>query len=221
MFRNRTDAGERLVPALQHLKSSHPIVLALPRGGVPIGAIVAAALGASLDLILVRKIGAPGNPELAAGAVVDGGAPVTVLNDDVVRLMQISEDYLAEETDRQLKEIERRRGIYLGDRPRPQIQGRTVIVIDDGIATGATVRAALRAVRKANPDRLILAVPVASSDVIAALRPLADETICLESPDFLGAIGPYYLDFSQVGDSDVQAVVRRFPVAAEVQTDAG
>ncbi len=221
MFRNRTDAGERLAPALQHLKGRHPVVLALPRGGVPIGAIVADALDAPLDLVLVRKIGAPGNPELAAGAVVDGTAPVTVLNQDVVDLMRISDSYLAEETDRQLKEIARRRQVYLGDRPRPQIEGRTVIVIDDGIATGATVRAALQAVRKANPDHLVLAVPVASPDVIASLRTLADETVCLETPEFLGAIGAYYLDFRQVSDNDVKDVLERFPAPSEERTDAG
>ena len=216
MFRDRLDAGRQLAAALRHLKGKRPIVLALPRGGVPIGAEVAQALEAPLDLILVRKIGAPGCPELAAGAVVDGGEPVSVFNEDVVRSLGISDAYLAEQTKQELKEIERRRQIYLGDRSRPEVEGQRVIVVDDGIATGATVRAALQATRQSNPAYLVLGVPVASPDIIESLRPLADEIARVATPEFLGAVGAYYVDFRQVSDSDVKAALDHSAVPAKL-----
>ena len=211
MFRDRVDAAERLVPALMHLKGQAPTVLALPRGGVPIGAVLAKALDAPLDILLVRTIGVPGQPELAAGAVVDGESAETVLNDDVVRLLDISDQYIEDETRRQLAEIERRRGIYLHGRARSHVAGRTAIVVDDGIATGATVRAALHAARRGNPQRLVLAVPVAAADTMAALRPLVDEAICLKIPTLLGAISGFYLRFPQVTDGEVEATLRQYP----------
>ena len=165
-FTDRTDAGRRLAKALAPYKKERPVVLALPRGGVPVAAEVATALDAPLDLILVRKIGVPFQPELAMGAVVDGVEPVIVRNEDVIQLSGVSETDFNTIRDEQLAEIERRRKLYLGDRPHPKTSGRTVIVVDDGIATGATTRAALHAIRMRKPSKLVLAVPVAPTDTL-------------------------------------------------------
>jgi len=210
-FKNRTEAGRRLAAALGAYRAQDPIVLALPRGGVPVAAEVAAALAAPLDLILVRKIGVPFQPELAMGAIVDGGAPIVVRNEDVIRHAGIDEATFEAVCDAESAEIERRRKRYLGDRDHPQIAGRTAIVIDDGVATGATTRAALRATRLRNPKRLVLAVPVAPSDSLAELRSEADDVVCLEDYDLFGAIGFYYADFRQITDEEVIAILRRFP----------
>ena len=163
-FVNRSDAGRRLAHALMRYRAEKPVVLALPRGGVPVAAEVAAALDAPLDLLFVRKIGVPMQPELAMGAVTDGGEPLIVRNQDVIELAGVTEDEFAAVTRRELAEIERRRRIYAGDRPIVDVTGRTVIVVDDGIATGATTRAGLQAVRARSPKRLVLAVPVAPTD---------------------------------------------------------
>ena len=210
-FKDRSDAGRKLAKALAGYKDQQPVVLALPRGGVPVAAEVAAVLNAPLDLILVRKIGVPFQPELAMGAVVDGGAPIIVRNEDVIQLAGIDEAQFKAICDSELAEIERRRQRYLGGRERVDVSGRTAIVIDDGVATGATTRAALRATRMRNPKRLVLAVPVAPTDNIAALRSDADDVICLEDHEFFGAIGAYYADFSQVADEEVIELLRRFP----------
>jgi predicted phosphoribosyltransferase len=210
-FKNRADAGRRLAAALSRYGAKNPLVLALPRGGVPVAAEVAAALAAPLDLILVRKLGVPFQPELAMGAVVDGIAPHVVRNEDVIRLTGVSDAKFAEVRDRELAEIERRRQKYLGGRTRWTPEGRTAIVIDDGIATGATARAALQATRAGNPARLVLAVPVASPEVISGLRSEADEIVCLEQPEVLWAIGLAYQDFQQVTDDEVVAALARFP----------
>jgi predicted phosphoribosyltransferase len=211
-FKDRSDAGRQLAAALASYKDQQPVILALPRGGVPVAAEVAAALKAPLDLILVRKIGVPFQPELAMGAVVDGGAPIIVRNEDVIRLAGIEEAEFKVICDSELAEIERRRQRYLGSRERVDISGRTAIVIDDGVATGATTRAALRATRMRNPKKLVLAVPVAPTDSLAALRSDADDVICLEDYEFFGAIGAYYADFSQVPDEEVIEMLKRFPV---------
>jgi putative phosphoribosyl transferase len=211
-FKDRCDAGRKLAAALAGYKDQQPVVLALPRGGVPVAAEVAAVLDAPLDLILVRKIGVPFQPELAMGAVVDGGAPIIVRNDDVIQLASIDEAQFKAICDSELAEIERRRQRYLGSRERVDVSGRTAIVIDDGVATGATTRAALRATRMRNPKRLVLAVPVAPTDNIAALRSDADDVICLEEHEFFGAIGAYYADFSQVADAEVIELLKRFPL---------
>ena len=212
VFDNRSEAGRRLAQALLAYREQRPVVLALLRGGVPVAAEVAAALDAPLDLILVRKIGVPAQPELAMGAVVDGGAPIVVRNDDVIRLAGVDEAEFRAIRDRELAEIERRRRVYLGDRPPVDVAGRTAIVIDDGVATGATIRAALRATRLRRPARLVLAVPVAPTDTVAALREEADEVICLEDHRAFGAIGFYYADFRQLSDQEVKGIVARFPV---------
>jgi putative phosphoribosyl transferase len=208
-FVDRTEAGRKLAKALARYKSQQPLVLALPRGGVPIAAEVATALDAPLDLILVRKIGVPYQPELAMGAVVDGAEPVTVRNEDVIRLAGVSEPEFNTIRDQQLAEIERRRKVYLGDRPHTPLAGRCIIVIDDGIATGATTRAALRATRLRKPSRLVLAVPVAPTDTLEKLRGEADEVVCLEDYENFGAIGLFYSDFRQTSDEEVIELLAR------------
>ena len=209
-FKNRSEAGQKLARALSNYKDQHPVILALPRGGVPVAAEVAAALGAPLDLILVRKIGVPFQPELAMGAVVDGGAPIIVRNEDVIRGADIDEKQFKAVCDGELAEIERRRQRYLGGGERVNVTGRTAIVIDDGIATGATMRAALRATRMRNPKKLVLAVPVAPSESIVAMSEEADEVICLEDHEFFDAIGFYYRDFRQTSDEEVMEALKRF-----------
>lgn len=211
-FIDRIDAGRQLAKALARYKAQRPVVLALPRGGVPIAAEVATALDAPLDLILVRKIGVPFQPELAMGAVVDGAEPVIVRNEEVIQLCGVSETDFNAIRDEQLAEIERRRKLYLGDRPHPQLSGRTVIVVDDGIATGATTRAALRAIRMRKPSKLVLGVPVAPTETLKKLREEADDTVCLEDYEDFGAIGLFYSDFRQVSDTEVIEILARHPV---------
>ena len=210
-FRDRSDAGRRLAKALSSYKGRRPVVLALPRGGVPVAAEVAAALDAPLDLILVRKIGVPSQPELAMGAVVDGTAPIVVRNEDVIEFSGTTADEFDAACASQLAEIERRRQLYIGDRDRAEIAGQVVIVVDDGIATGATTRAALQAIRNRKPKELVLAVPVAPPDTITKLRGEVDALICLETPELFGAIGYFYRDFRQVSDREVVTILNRFP----------
>ena len=203
LFRNRRDAGRRLAAALGAYRESRPIVLALPRGGVPVGFEVAKALAAPLDVLLVRKIGAPGHEELGLGAVVDGHDPQLVLNEDIVRAIAPPPGYIDAEMQRQPAEIERRRQQYVGDRPPVAVEGRTVIVVDDGIATGATVKAALRGLARNHPARLVLAVPVAPADSVYELSAECDEVLCLATPDPFYAVGPHYRDFRQTEDAEV------------------
>jgi putative phosphoribosyl transferase len=215
-FSDRSDAGRQLADRVLQLGLADPVVLALPRGGVPVALEVARRLAAPLDLVLVRKIGAPGHEELAAGAIVDGEQPELVLNHDVVTAYRIEPPWLEHQRDRQLAEIERRRRLYLGGRARVPIAGRTAIVVDDGIATGATVRAALHAVRRAGPRELVLAVPVAEASVLARLEADADRIVCLQTPRDLLAVGQFYEDFRQVGDEEVVAMLKSCPAAADV-----
>src|SRR5664280_2530069 len=202
-FIARTDAGQQLAKSLAHYKKQRPVVLALPRGGVPVAAEVATTLNAPLDLVLVRKIGVPFQPELAMGAVVDGVKPVIVRNEEVIQLSGVSETDFNAIRDEQLAEIERRRTLYLGGRPHPKLSGRTVIVVDDGIATGATTRAALRAIGMRKPAKLVLAVPVAPTQTLETLRGEIDDLVCLEDYEDFGAIGLFYSDFTQVSDTEV------------------
>lgn len=206
-FRNRHEAGEQLGAALVSFKSQSPVVLALPRGGVPVGAEVAARLGAPLDLVLVRKIGVPGQPELAMGAIAEGNPPVTLRNEPVVRALDIGDKDFDRVRNRELDEIERRRRAYLGDRPRIDVAGRVAILVDDGIATGMTMRAAARATASRGPSRVVIAAPVAGADIAAALRREIGAVICLEEPENLFAIGCHYADFSQVSDDDVRRIL--------------
>lgn len=219
-FRNRTEAGQRLAQALAGYKGQPVIVLALPRGGVMVAAEIAAALDAPLDIILVRKIGVPRQPELAMGAVVDGSDPLVVRNEDVIALAGISESEFRAVCQSELAEIERRRRRYLGERPRAEVSDDIAIVVDDGIATGATTRAALRATRRRNPKKLVLAVPVAPTDTLEALRSEADEIVCLEDHEDFGALGFYYGDFRQVSDQEVIDVLARFPPRKPAQSAA-
>lgn len=207
LFRDRTDAGRQLAAELLRFKDKDPVVLALPRGGVPIGREIAAMLEAPMDLVLVRKIGAPGQPELALGAVVDGPNPELVINEDVKAMLHVGADYIAREEARQLEEIKRRRTLWLGTRPRIAIAGKTALIVDDGIATGATVRAALHAVRRARPARLVLAAPVAPPDTVERLRADADEVVCLATPALFWAISMFYGDFPQLDDAEVSAIM--------------
>jgi predicted phosphoribosyltransferase len=209
-FKDRKDAGRKLAAALAEYRSERPVVLALPRGGVPVAAEVAAALQAPLDLILVRKIGVPLQPELAMGAVADGGAPLVVRNEDVIRLAGVDDADFESVCNSELAEIERRRQRYLGGRERVNVEGRVAIVVDDGIATGATTRAALRATRMRKPSKLVLAVPVAPTDSLAAMRDEADDVVCLEEYESFGAIGYYYSDFRQISDREVIECLAQF-----------
>lgn len=209
-FRNRADAGRRLAAALAAHAGKDVVVLALPRGGVPVAAEVAAALRAPLDLVLVRKIGAPRHEELAMGAVADGGHAITVRNDEIIQMLGIDDRTFDALRDRQLDEIERRRAVYLRGRPAQDLKGRTAIVVDDGVATGATTRAALRAVRARGPAQLVLATPVAPTETLAELQSEADDVVCLEAYATFGAIGLFYDDFRQVGDQEVIDTLSRF-----------
>lgn len=207
MFRDRTEAGERLAEKLKALDLADPVVLALPRGGVPVALPIAAALNAPLDLLLVRKIGTPGNPELAAGAVVEGAEPV--YNRNIMAFEGLSEESLAPVVAEKRSEIAARRKAWLTGRAPVPREGKTLIVVDDGIATGATVRAALTALAGAGAEAVVLAVPVAPSETLASLAPLCDRIVCLETPVFFGAVGAHYARFEQVPDAAVAAMVAR------------
>lgn len=202
-FVNRSDAGRQLAVALHHLASAHPVILALPRGGVPVAFAIAQALDAQLDLLFVRKLGAPGNEELGIGAVVDGNDPQLVLNEDVMRYLAPGPDYIQAEMRRQLREIERRRTHYMRGRQPTNLAGRTVILVDDGIATGGTVRAALTGLAKVHPAHLVLAIPVAPRQSVEQLAGECDEIICLKQPEQLIAVGTHYRDFDQTSDEEV------------------
>ena len=186
------------------------MVFALPRGGVPVAAPIAEMLGAPLDLVLARKIGAPFQPELAMGAVANGGSHVVVRNEDVIAMAGVDEAQFDAACRRELQEIERRRRRYLGTRRPSHAEGRVAIVVDDGVATGATMRAALRAIRARRPTTLVLAVPVAPPDTLDALKAEVDETVCLEVHAAFGAIGYFYADFHQLDDDEVIAILDRF-----------
>ncbi len=202
VFTDRRDAGRHLAAALDHLRDQDPLVLAVPRGGVVVGREVADRLGAPLEVIVPRKLRAPYNPELAIGAVAEGGAAVL---DEMAH--GVSAAYLEQETEAQRAEIARRVEAYRGGRPLPSLAGRTVIVLDDGIATGATLIAALRAVRALAPAHLVAAVPVAPPESVARMAKEADEVVCLSAPEFFQAVGQFYEDFTQVDDAEVVALL--------------
>jgi len=209
IFSDREEAGRRLAHELLRFKDQDPVVVALVRGGVPVAYEVVQALHAPLDIALVRKLGTPFNPELAMGAVVDGDEPEIVTNPEILQALRISKQEVEKAAQRQLAEIERRRALYLGNRPRPEITGKTAIVVDDGVATGATTRAALHALRRKQPARLVLAVPVAPPDSIKALEADADEIVCLATPESFGAISLFYGHFAQVSDEEVIRILDR------------
>lgn len=208
-FADRHDAGQRLAAELKARRLTDPVVLALPRGGVPVGYEVAHAINAPLDVLMVRKLGAPGYEEFGIGAVVDGSQPQIVLNPEAIEMLQVTPAYIAQERDRQLVEIERRRRLYSGTTPPVDVEGRTVIVVDDGIATGGTVLVALRALRRARPARIVLAIPVAPPDTLTKLSGEADDVVCLEAPGDFRAVGVYYTDFTQTNDAEVIELLER------------
>jgi len=207
MFRDRSEAGRALAAKLGRYRTSKAVVLALPRGGVPVGLEIARTLKAPMDLLFVRKIGVPWQPELAAAAVTDAGGVQVVRNEDVIGAIEVPEDYIKAEAERQLGEIARRRGIYCKGRAMIGIGGRTVIVVDDGIATGTTVRAALRAVRAGRPAAVVLAVPVASPGSLALLASEVDDIECLEACSDFFAVGQFYHSFPPIPDEAVTAMM--------------
>jgi putative phosphoribosyl transferase len=206
-FANRKEAGRKLSAALEDYADEQPIVLALPRGGVPVAFEVARALDAQLDIWVVRKIGAPWHPELGVGAVAEGG--YTYLNQDILDHIGLSRDALAEAIEAKRREVEERVTRFRGGRPAPQLRGRSVLVVDDGIATGGTVRAVLRSLRSQSPKQLVLAVPVAAAATAKALAPELDRLVCLHTPHDLYAIGLWYDDFTQVTDDEVVALLEQ------------
>ncbi len=205
-FRDRSDAGRQLAARLEEYReNAGTIVLALPRGGVPVAAEIARELGAPLDVFVVRKLGVPGHEELAMGALATGGA--RVLNREVVARIGISPEQLERVTARERDEVVRREQLYRGDSPAPDLRSRTVIVVDDGLATGATMRAAVAALRQQDPERIVVAVPTGSADTCDDLQAHADDVVCLATPDPFLAVGFWYDDFGQVSDEEVRSLL--------------
>lgn len=209
LFTDRAEAGRWLAEKLAVRHLGEVIVYALPRGGTPVAFEIAQALNAPLDLALVRKIGAPGQPELAVAAVVDGDDPRMVVNEELVRVTGATPKYLACEKAKELIEIERRRRLYFGHRARPDPRGKTAIIVDDGLATGATARAAIQGLRAQGAARVILAVPVAPPDTAAAMREEVDELVCLTEPTPFWGVGRFYADFHQLDDQEVLDLLAR------------
>lgn len=209
MFHDRTEAGIALAEALDARALGEVVVLALPRGGVPVAIEVARELGAPLDLLMVRKLGAPESRELAIGAVCDGPNPVYVLNDEVIRHLHVPRGYIDREVADQIEEIARRRRLLTGHGRQVPVAGKTAIIVDDGIATGATVRAAILAVRKAGASLVVVATPVAPPDTIAKLETEADMVVCLAQPEWFPGVGAFYRDFRQLADDDVLRLLDR------------
>jgi putative phosphoribosyl transferase len=206
IFADRVEAGRLLAARLRAMDLESPVVLALPRGGVPVGYEIAKALKAPLDALLVRKLGAPGHEEFALGAVVEGEPPIVVLNEGVPGRF---EDHIRDEAARQAKEMERRRQAYRNGRPLISVAGRTAIVVDDGVATGATFRAALEAMKRMDAARVVAAIPVAPDDSLATIEALAHEVICLQTPEPFYAVGLHYADFGQTSDAEVIELLSR------------
>lgn len=216
-FADRRDAGEQLATALLRFKDKNAVVLALPRGGVPVGFEIAKKLMAPLDLVLVRKIGHPALPELAIGAIAEAEKIEKVIDTKTIAELGVSQAYLDREIAHQMKELENRRQLYLKDRARVDIRHRIAIVVDDGIATGATMRAALRAVRQYLPDKIVLAVPVAPASALETFTSEADEIVCLSTPEDFGAVGLFYADFQPIDDQTVIDLLGRAAAFAHVR----
>jgi putative phosphoribosyl transferase len=205
VFRDRRDAGDALAARLERYRGTGALVLGLPRGGMVVAAQVARALDAELDVLVSRKLGSPVSAELGIGAVTASGA--RFLNDDVISELEVSEPYIAAVTKVQQAEAQRREALFRGNRPPLSMAGRTVILVDDGLATGGTMQAAVRAARQQSPARLVVAVPVGSPQACAALRAQADEVICLQEPEYFGAVGSWYEHFEQTDDSEVTELI--------------
>jgi putative phosphoribosyl transferase len=206
-FRDRTDAGRQLAPLLRKYRDESPWVLGLPRGGVPVAYEIARSLGAPLDVWVVRKVGAPGQPELGLGAVAEGGA--LFLDRGMMRSLGFSEAEVMRTAEREADEVFARVARFRGSHPAPDLEGRTVILVDDGVATGGTVRAAIRALRERRPGRIILAVPVGAVESLESLRPEVDDLVCAHPAEFMMSVGEFYDDFSQTPDSEVQELLTR------------
>ncbi|HEY5641408.1 MAG TPA: phosphoribosyltransferase [Woeseiaceae bacterium] len=206
IFDDRRDAGRALVAEIQRRELDDPLILGLPRGGVPVAFEIATALDAELDTLVVRKLGAPFQPELALGAIASGG--IKVLNEDVLnRASGLNDSVLTKIIEREKLELARRERVYRGDREHSSLAGRNVVLVDDGMATGATMRAAALAVRSQRPAKLIVAVPTASRDALEMIEPLADEVICLEAPPHFYAVGEWYRHFGQTTDDEVRRLL--------------
>lgn len=205
-FVNRVDAGKRLASALKNFSGKYGVVLAIPRGGVMVGFEIAKALNLPLDITIPRKIGAPDNPELAIGAVAEDGS--AILDNNLIKYLGISREYIKEESERQKQEIERRLKLYRQEKSYPDLKGFDVIVVDDGIATGSTMKAALASVRNRGAASVTVAVPVGPPSTIEELNELADRVVCLYTPEYFQAIGEFYTDFSQTPDEEVIRLLR-------------
>ncbi len=205
LFQDRTDAGRRLAQRLMRYQDKSTIVLALPRGGVVVGYEIAQALRVPLDVIITHKIPAPGNPEYAIGAVAENGE--AQLNQDEIRLLGIPSTYVQRETQRQLEEIERRKRLYRGDKPLPSLAGRTAIIVDDGVATGYTMMAAVKAVKAERPREVVVAVPVGPRETLDELGEMADDVVVIDTPTPFFAVGAFYRNFEQTSDEDVQRIL--------------
>ncbi len=213
MFADRTEAGRLLAQRLLSMQNQHPVVLALPRGGLPVAVEIAKTLKAPLDIILVRKIGVPWHRELAVGAIAGPDGQDIVINHTVAAVAGLSDNDVERLAEPEREELRRRQSLYLGGRAHVSLVGKPVILVDDGIATGATAKAALQAIRRANPKRIILAVPVASTDALEELQPFADKIICLEVPAVFYAVGAHYRAFPQLEDSEVIDILAAHPPA--------
>ncbi len=218
-FEDRIRAARVLAQSLSPYRARDVLVLGIPRGGVPVAAEVARTLDADLDVVVARKLGAPEEPELAIGAVTANGGEF--LNEPIVRALNVSDAYLAGVRRKQMEEARRRETRFRGDRPAGRIRDRIVIVVDDGLATGATMRAAVRSVRKHRPQRLVVAVPVGSSEACDALRDEADEVVCVSMPEPFGAVGRFYRSFEPVEDAEVESILREFFARQGAATKGG
>lgn len=205
-FQNRSEAGYKLAQKLTQYAREHPIILALPRGGVPVGYEIAQVLKAPLEILIVRKVGLPWNPELGVGAVAPG---VKILDEDMLSQLGLRASEIEAIIKEEQEEVKRRQSLYHQHEDLEKITGKTVILVDDGIATGVTVRAALQAIKKLKPKKLVLAIPVGAADVIQKLNLLVDDLVCLEIPSFFQAVGAFYENFSQVSDQEVLILLRR------------
>jgi putative phosphoribosyl transferase len=208
MFADRQQAGRELGAELATLKLPDPVVLALPRGGVPVGAEIAAALNSPLDIVIVRKVGAPGNPELAVAAIVDGDPPDIVLNREIVEAYGLGNSDLAALIKLERPELERRRLVYRGDRHPVSVEGKTAILVDDGAATGTTMKVAVRALKRRSPREIVIALPVAPRDILEELALEADRIICLSQPMHFHALGYHYKSFPQLSDAEVTSALQ-------------
>lgn len=207
IFEDRRDAGRALTAEIARRKLTAPVILGLPRGGVPVAFEIAAAIDAPLDVIVVRKLGAPFQPELALGAIASGG--ICVLNDNVLAQTHVEQSVLDNIVAREKQELERREALYRAARPYPELSGKDVVLVDDGMATGATMRAAAEAVRTRNPAQLLIAVPTASARASKLLEEIADDVICLQAPSSFFAVGNYYRNFGQTTDEEVRDLLQR------------